>query len=183
MCEYDDFSGVPVEAVRREERSIELEDDLARALDSGKKINEKTMDRPVTSYRCPRGCLLAVALKADDGEIYLAWKPGPSHRSVPIDQAGADAADKAREWREMQERYGVKEKEGAKTRWRTSSRSEVLDISKAGEMKPAEAARVSRYPADWEVPVSCRDVDAVLVLGDVPGDVAGPLRVVTLPRD
>ena len=149
----------------------------------------RSLAEGVVVYRCRRRCVLAAAVPAKNGDVFLVWRGGKGVRlidpetlqrwrdgDVP-DSADADAVGEVLD--------NVKHFEGrcsGVVRYRTSSGREAAALGWEGEESPARCARLSDLPPTGIIEVTCNDGPAVLRVGDVREDIKSGKRDVILPK-
>lgn len=149
----------------------------------------RSLTKGVVEYRCRRGCVLAAAVPAKNGDVFLVWRGGKGVRlinpetqqrwrdgDVP-DSADADAVGNV-----LERVKGFEDRFGVTPRYRTSSGRESRDLGREGEEFPARCARLSDLPPTGIIELTCNDVDAVLRVGDVREDLKSGKRNVILPK-
>lgn len=180
---------------RRRKRAKKDADETSETSDGKRKkwrphINKlRSLTKGVVEYRCRRGCVLAAAVPAKNGDVFLVWRGGKGVRlinpetqqrwrdgDVP-DSADADAVGNV-----LERVKGFEDRFGVTPRYRTSSGRESRDLGREGEEFPARCARLSDLPPTGIIELTCNDVDAVLRVGDVREDLKSGKRNVILPK-
>lgn len=172
--------------------------DQQRANDDAEEIAGVMEERPnkvrsladgVVTYRCHRGCLLAAAVPAGNGDVYLTWRSGPGARQISpeeLDQwregAVPDGSDIDAIGKvlgtvdEFTDRYGVAPS------YRTESGAEAEALGRPGEKALAKAGRLADLPPGGVVRMTCKHAAVELQVGDVRADMAYGNKTVNLPR-
>lgn len=176
------------EFIRERQHANDVAEKLAKVMDE--KPNEvRSLTDGVVTYRCHRGCLLAAAVPAGNGDVYLTWRSGPGARHISPEEldkwregAVPDGSDIDAIGRvlgtvdEFTDRYGVAPS------YRTESGAEAEALGRPGEKALAKAGRLADLPPDGVVRMTCKHAAVELQVGDVRADMAYGNKTVNLPR-
>lgn len=176
------------EFIREQSDAHEFAEGIATTMDdTPNKV--RSLAHGVVMYRCHRGCVLAAVVPADNGDLHLSWRGGAGVRRIPPEELnqwregevpqGADDTEVRRVLEvvdEFKDRYGVA------PGYRTDSGREASALGRAGEPRPAKAARLADLPPNSVVTLSCQHADAVLPVADVRDDLKRPVSKHYLPR-
>lgn len=149
----------------------------------------RSLTEGVVVYRCRRRCVLAAAVPAKNGDVFLVWRGGKGVRLIDPetlqrwrDGGVPDSADADAVAEVLDRVKGFEDRFGVAARYRTSSGRESRDLGREGEEFRARGARLSDLPPSGIIELTCEHMDAVLRVGDVREDLKSGKRDVILPK-
>lgn len=174
--------------IREQSDAHDVAERIAKVMDEKPNEARKLREGAVT-YRCRQGCLLAAAVPAGNGDVYVTWRSGPGARRISPEELdrwregavpdGSDIAAIRKVLDTVDEftlRYGVAPS------YCTESGAEAEALGRPGEKAVAKAGRLADLPPDGVVRMTCKHAAVELQVGDVRADMAYGKKTVNLPR-